>query len=57
MQAFHDKGRVSPILKNIPLYAVLVEDLGERGAHWSAVKVSKSKSLSRDGSKLLITFA
>lgn len=39
MTAFRDKGRVSPFLKKIPLYAVLVEDLGERGAHWVAIKV------------------
>lgn len=39
MAAFRDKGRVSPFLAKVPLYAVLVEDLGERGAHWVAVKV------------------
>jgi len=39
MAAFQDKGRVSPFLKKIPLYAVLVEDLGERGAQWVAIKV------------------
>lgn len=32
MTAFHDKGRVSPILENVPLLAVMVEDLGVRGA-------------------------
>jgi glucokinase len=32
MKAYHDKGRVSPILKNIPLFAVMVDDLGVRGA-------------------------
>ena len=41
MKAFHDKGRVSPFLAKIPLYAVLVEDLGERGAQWMAVKVRR----------------
>jgi glucokinase len=30
MKAFHDKGRVSPILDTIPLFAVMVEDLGVR---------------------------
>lgn len=32
MQAYNDKGRVSPILENVPLLAVMVEDLGVRGA-------------------------
>lgn len=36
MKAYHDKGRVSPILDNVPLFAVLVEDLGVRGALKSA---------------------
>ena len=38
MQAFHDKGRVSPLLKKIPLYAVMAEDIGQRGAHLVAFK-------------------
>mmetsp|Transcript_33723 Transcript_33723/g.71943 ORF Transcript_33723/g.71943 Transcript_33723/m.71943 type:complete len:531 (-) Transcript_33723:182-1774(-) len=33
MRAFHDKGRVSPLLKNVPLHVVLAEDIGQRGAH------------------------
>ena len=33
MKAYHDKGRVSHILSTIPLFAVMVEDLGVRGAH------------------------
>jgi hypothetical protein len=36
MISYLDKGRVSPILEQIPLYAVLVEDLGIRGAHKKA---------------------
>jgi len=32
MKAYADKGRVSPILNNVPLLAVMVEDLGVRGA-------------------------
>ena len=32
-QAMLDKGRVSGMLDGVPVYAVLVEDLGERGAH------------------------
>lgn len=52
MQAFHDKGRVSPFLKNVPVYAVLVEDLGERGAHWGAVKVRKATVTTEQGDGL-----
>eukprot|EP00339_Tiarina_fusa_P014194 CAMPEP_0117011258 /NCGR_PEP_ID=MMETSP0472-20121206/9720_1 /TAXON_ID=693140 ORGANISM="Tiarina fusus, Strain LIS" /NCGR_SAMPLE_ID=MMETSP0472 /ASSEMBLY_ACC=CAM_ASM_000603 /LENGTH=407 /DNA_ID=CAMNT_0004714011 /DNA_START=104 /DNA_END=1327 /DNA_ORIENTATION=- len=33
MKAYHDKGRVTPILKNVPIFAVMTEDLGVRGAH------------------------
>ena len=36
LQAYHDKGRVKPVLENVPLFAVLVEDLGVRGALKSA---------------------
>jgi glucokinase len=32
MQAFKDKGRVSALLDDVPVWAVLVEDLGVRGA-------------------------
>ena len=39
MKAFKDKGRVSGILDSIPVYAVLVENLGERGAHYLAFKM------------------
>lgn len=38
LKAFHDKGRVSSTLKNVPVYAVLVDDLGERGAYYCASK-------------------
>ena len=36
LKAYLHKGRVSPILEMIPLYAVMVEDLGVRGAHKKA---------------------
>ena len=36
LKAYLDKGRVSPILDNIPLFAVMVEDLGVRGARKNA---------------------
>mmetsp|Transcript_26387 Transcript_26387/g.26638 ORF Transcript_26387/g.26638 Transcript_26387/m.26638 type:complete len:408 (+) Transcript_26387:97-1320(+) len=38
MRALRDKGRVSGFLADIPIYAVLKEDLGVRGAHWVAVQ-------------------
>jgi glucokinase len=37
MISYLNKGRVSPLLKRIPLFAVMVEDLGVRGAHKAAV--------------------
>ena len=36
MMSYLNKGRVSPLLEHIPVFAVLVEDLGVRGAHKSA---------------------
>lgn len=36
MKAYMDKGRVKPVLDNVPLFAVKVEDLGVRGALKSA---------------------
>lgn len=36
LAALLDKGRVSDMLSNIPVYAVMVENLGERGAHRQA---------------------
>ena len=40
MKAFRDKGRVSGILEYVPVYAVLEEDIGLRGAHVVAFRVS-----------------
>lgn len=37
MISYLNKGRVAPVLENIPLYAVMVEDLGVRGAHKAAL--------------------
>mmetsp|Transcript_5594 Transcript_5594/g.15165 ORF Transcript_5594/g.15165 Transcript_5594/m.15165 type:complete len:419 (-) Transcript_5594:971-2227(-) len=37
MKAYKDKGRVAPLLESVPLFAVLVEDLGVRGAHKAAM--------------------
>lgn len=39
MSAFLDKGRVSGMLCSIPVFAVMVEDLGERGAHYMGFKL------------------
>jgi glucokinase len=36
MLSYLDKGRVSPLLERIPLFAVMVEDLGVRGVHKAA---------------------
>ena len=41
MKAYRQKGRVSPVLDKIPLFAVMVEDLGVRGAHKAAVMECK----------------
>lgn len=38
MEAYRDKGRVSPLLEKIPLFAVLGEDLGIRGVHQVAMQ-------------------
>lgn len=40
MLAYRDKGRVSPILDSIPLFIVTAEDMGLRGARFSAMRVS-----------------
>jgi len=47
MTAYNDKGRVSPILDNVPLLAVMVEDLGVRGATKNAQLVRFSLSPDR----------
>jgi len=39
MAALLDKGRVSGMLCSMPIYAVLVENLGERGAHYMSFKM------------------
>ena len=47
MRAFHDKGRLSPLLKRVPVYAVLAEDIGQRGAHLVAFRLLR-ESLSAE---------
>ena len=42
LRAFLDKGRVSGLLRDIPLYAVMVEDIGMRGARLVAANDLRS---------------
>lgn len=42
MTAYRDKGRVSSLLDKIPLFAVMTEDLGVRGALKAASLVSET---------------
>jgi glucokinase len=39
LEAFFDKGRVSPMLKDIPLFFVKGDEMGQRGAHLRAVRL------------------
>jgi len=48
LDAFLDKGRVSPMLKNVPVYAVMVENLGERGAQYTALRLLQEVEASKD---------
>ena len=45
MDAFYDKGRLSPVMRRVPLYAVMVEDIGQRGAHLVAYKLLQQEPL------------
>ena len=40
MKAYRDKGRLTDLVESIPLFAVLVEDIGLRGARVCAMRVS-----------------
>ena len=42
LRAFFDKGRVSPLLDSIPVFAVMNEDIGLRGARVCAMREFKS---------------
>ena len=42
LKAFFDKGRVSPLLDTVPLFAVMEEDIGLRGARVCAMREYKS---------------
>eukprot|EP00123_Amoebidium_parasiticum_P009743 comp19681_c0_seq1/m.23354 comp19681_c0_seq1/g.23354 ORF comp19681_c0_seq1/g.23354 comp19681_c0_seq1/m.23354 type:complete len:432 (-) comp19681_c0_seq1:37-1332(-) len=39
LSAYQDKGRVSPIIRQVPVKVVMVEDVGQRGAHYLAVRL------------------
>lgn len=39
MMAYQDKGRVSPIIRQVPVKVVMVNDVVDRGAHYLAVKM------------------
>ena len=46
LQGYHDKGRVTSLLDDVPLFAVMVEDLGVRGARKNAEIVGSLKETS-----------
>lgn len=53
MMSYLNKGRVSPLLQHVPLFAVMVEDLGVRGAHKAAYTEYESHiRTSEDGSNV-----
>lgn len=44
IHAYLDKGRVRPLLDKVPLFAVMTDDLGVRGAYKTALMVSPAIS-------------
>jgi len=44
MDAYLDKGRVSPSVAMVPVYIVKSQDMGQRGAHYRAVRLLKETS-------------
>lgn len=51
MKAYTNKGRLSPLLERVPLFAVMTEDLGVRGAHKAALMVYKQYMDEKNGSR------
>merc|ERR1712087_883188 len=51
MLAYQHKGRVSPILQHVPLYAVMVEDLGVRGVHKAALMMMDEEQKKKEEPK------
>jgi len=48
MHSFMDKGRMEELLSKVPVWIVLAEDIGQRGAHLLAYRLSME--LARAGS-------
>jgi len=40
LSSYFDKGRVSPMLQDVPLFFVVGDEMGQRGAHLRAVKLA-----------------
>ena len=59
MQAFRDKGRLSPLLRRVPVYAVLAEDIGQRGAHLVAFRllIHAQEELAAKAAREIVEFA
>lgn len=57
MHSLLDKGRVSGMLFNIPIYAVMVEDLGERGAEYMGLKLAEELAVSASSKKSVAAVA
>lgn len=51
LEAFTDKGRVSPMLTRIPVYVVREEDMGERGVRLKACRIFEEMRMMRTPSK------
>jgi len=51
MDAFRDKGRVSPLIDKVPLFLVRNDDMGQRGAHYRAVQLLK-RTLAGQGARV-----
>jgi len=47
MDAFYDKGRLTEVLKKVPLLIVNSDDMGQKGAHLRAVKLLKEEVTSQ----------
>jgi len=47
LKSLRDKGRLSPAVRCVPVYVVLDEALGQRGAHFIAHKLLRRQGLAR----------
>lgn len=48
MKAYYDKGRLNPLLDTVPIFAVMNEDIGLRGARVCAERVSSKCFIHRE---------